>query len=317
MQMAIYIDPPLWPAHGTIWSHLVSDTSYAELHRFAAGLGLPRRSFDLDHYDVPASIYDRAVASGARAVSSRDVVHVLRDSGLRVKHVARADARPVARLDFLRGEWAALLPALERSFPVGVSEHWQALGEDLLTRWDEPHRSYHDARHLEDVLLSLDHLRSRGESISPATLLAAWFHDAIYSGRGDQDEADSARLATSSLSEIGLPTGLVHQVGEIVIATTPGTSLPIAPPHIAHMLDADLAIFAASPQRYSEYSAAVRTEYAHLDAVDFSQGRAQILRTYLEGATVYRSAPAQALWEARARENLAREIRELTPHVEE
>ena len=91
--MAIYIDPPLWPAHGTIWSHLVSDTSYAELHRFAAGLGLPRRSFDLDHYDVPEEIIDRLITAGARPVSSRELVNALRDSGLRV----RAKDRPTRK----------------------------------------------------------------------------------------------------------------------------------------------------------------------------------------------------------------------------
>ena len=38
--MAILIDPPAWPAHGTLWSHLVSDSDYDELHAFAALLGL-------------------------------------------------------------------------------------------------------------------------------------------------------------------------------------------------------------------------------------------------------------------------------------
>ncbi|MGO2004190.1 DUF4031 domain-containing protein, partial [Arthrobacter rhombi] len=33
--MAILIDPPLWPAHGTVFSHLVSDVSVEELHAFA------------------------------------------------------------------------------------------------------------------------------------------------------------------------------------------------------------------------------------------------------------------------------------------
>ena len=79
------IDQPMWPAHGTIWGHLVSDESLAELHEFAAAVGLPRRSFDLDHYDVPVDRYDELVAAGALAVSYRDLVVRLRDSGLRVR----------------------------------------------------------------------------------------------------------------------------------------------------------------------------------------------------------------------------------------
>ena len=83
--MTVLIDVPMWPAHGTIWGHLVSDESLAELHEFAARAGLPRRSFDRDHYDVPVDRYDELVAAGALAVSYRDLVVRLRDSGLRVR----------------------------------------------------------------------------------------------------------------------------------------------------------------------------------------------------------------------------------------
>ncbi|MDN5669473.1 MAG: DUF4031 domain-containing protein, partial [Renibacterium salmoninarum] len=55
--MAVYIDPPTWPAHGTYFSHLVSDQSLAELHRMAADAGLTERAFDRDHYDVPLRRY--------------------------------------------------------------------------------------------------------------------------------------------------------------------------------------------------------------------------------------------------------------------
>ena len=63
----ILIDPPLWPKHGTVWSHLVSDSSIEELTAFAERAGIPRRGFDLDHYDVPAERYDELVAAGAEA----------------------------------------------------------------------------------------------------------------------------------------------------------------------------------------------------------------------------------------------------------
>ncbi|GGR61193.1 MULTISPECIES: DUF4031 domain-containing protein [Streptomyces] len=81
--MTLYVDPPAWPGHGRLWSHLVSDASYDELHAFAARLGLPRRAFDGDHYDLPERRYADAVAAGAVEVSSREVVRLLRESGLR------------------------------------------------------------------------------------------------------------------------------------------------------------------------------------------------------------------------------------------
>ena len=81
--MTVYIDPPTWPGHGRMWSHLVSDTSFEELHSFAEGLGVPRRAFERDHYDIPAHRYADVVAAGAVEVSSREVVRLLNGAGLR------------------------------------------------------------------------------------------------------------------------------------------------------------------------------------------------------------------------------------------
>jgi hypothetical protein len=82
--VAVLIDPPAWPAHGRLWSHLVSDLSHAELHAFAEALGAPRRGFDRDHYDVPAALHQPAVWLGAEAVSSRELLRRLTAAGLRV-----------------------------------------------------------------------------------------------------------------------------------------------------------------------------------------------------------------------------------------
>jgi hypothetical protein len=82
--MVILIDQPSWPAHGTVWSHLVSDSNLDELHAFAAAAGIPRRGFDLDHYDVPEARYADLVAAGALPVSFREMIVRLRSSGLRV-----------------------------------------------------------------------------------------------------------------------------------------------------------------------------------------------------------------------------------------
>ncbi|MET9525809.1 DUF4031 domain-containing protein [Streptomyces coeruleorubidus] len=81
--MTVYIDPPTWPGHGRMWSHLISDVSYEELHTFAERLGVPRRAFERDHYDIPAERYADVVAAGAVEVSSREVVRLLHGAGLR------------------------------------------------------------------------------------------------------------------------------------------------------------------------------------------------------------------------------------------
>lgn len=84
MDPVILIDEPIWPAHGTTWAHIVSDTSLDELHTFAAAARIPRRGFDHDHYDVPAERWHDLVAQGAHPVGVREFVERLEASGLRV-----------------------------------------------------------------------------------------------------------------------------------------------------------------------------------------------------------------------------------------
>lgn len=91
--MAILVDTARWPAHGTLWAHLVSDVSLKELHAFARRAGVPERGFDLDHYDVPEERIAELIAAGATHVSMRELVERLRDSGLRVRGRDREEAR--------------------------------------------------------------------------------------------------------------------------------------------------------------------------------------------------------------------------------
>ncbi|HKJ56568.1 MAG TPA: DUF4031 domain-containing protein [Nitriliruptoraceae bacterium] len=79
----IIVDRPIWHAHDRRWSHLCSDTSFDELHAFAAELGLPARAFHRDHYDLPDVRFDQAVAAGATVVSATELVRALRAAGLR------------------------------------------------------------------------------------------------------------------------------------------------------------------------------------------------------------------------------------------
>ncbi|TDD89360.1 DUF4031 domain-containing protein [Actinomadura rubrisoli] len=85
----ILIDPPLWPARGRVWSHMVSDVSYEELHAFAARLGLPPRAFERDHYDVPSELYEVAVACGAEGVGCQELLSRLTKAGLRRRKAVR------------------------------------------------------------------------------------------------------------------------------------------------------------------------------------------------------------------------------------
>jgi hypothetical protein len=91
--VALLVDQALWVWRGRRWAHLVSDVSYAELHEFAARLGLERRWSQGDHYDIPSDYRDRAVELGADAVDVRELVRRLRMSGLRLSPRERRELR--------------------------------------------------------------------------------------------------------------------------------------------------------------------------------------------------------------------------------
>jgi hypothetical protein len=92
--MALLVDEARWWWRGQRWCHLVSDESLDELHGFAAGLGIPRRAFQGDHYDVPEDRRAEVVAAGALVVPSRELVRRLRDAGLRLTPAERRRRSP-------------------------------------------------------------------------------------------------------------------------------------------------------------------------------------------------------------------------------
>jgi hypothetical protein len=83
--VTVLVDDPLWPAHGRLWAHLVSDESLDELHAFAKANDVPARAFDLDHYDVPEEMIPRLVVAGALPVKGKELVRRLIASGLRIR----------------------------------------------------------------------------------------------------------------------------------------------------------------------------------------------------------------------------------------
>ena len=172
---------------------------------------------------------------------------------------------------------------------------------ELLRRYAEPHRHYHDQRHLREVLDAVDRLGHHADDLE-AVRLAAWFHDAVYDPRADDNEDRSAALAQASM-----PPPLAEEVARLVRLTAQHD--PALGDHNGAVLcDADLAILGAAEQRYDEYAADVRREYAHVPDGAFRTGRAAVLRRLLARDRIYCTATAYELWEDRARANLRREL---------
>lgn len=175
------------------------------------------------------------------------------------------------------------------------------VGEDLLERWNEPQRHYHNGRHLRQVLSTVDSLGG-----SDSVQLAAWWHDAVYQPQEVQNEARSAHLAGRRLHALGLDHDLLDEVDRLVLLTI--THDPAeSDVDGAVLCDADLGILAATPEGYDAYVSAVRREYAHVDDVGWRDGRGAVLRGLLGRPRLFRTELA-SVWEADARANLIREL---------
>jgi predicted metal-dependent HD superfamily phosphohydrolase len=184
----------------------------------------------------------------------------------------------------------------------------QELGENLITRYKEPHRQYHTTKHLLQVLTMIDQLADDHDLF--LVRLAAWYHDAVYAippGQVSNEEA-SARLALRELSRVGLEQEDLNQVARLVRLTE--THLPgPRDPEGELLCDADLAILASDPAEYADYVAAVRAEYEKVPEEDFLTGRLAVL-TELADREIFRTRKGRQLNEA-ARANLATEINAL------
>ena len=317
--MSIYIDPPVWPAHSTVFSHLISDVSLTELHEFAAAAGISERAFDRDHYDVPAHLYEDLVRAGAKELSGAQLTRTLIASGLRIPLKERPEK---IRPRLLRAWEAAFAPRLEKA-PATFQQQVAELGESLLQAWEQPHRAYHHSGHLSQMLTDLDRLYAyRTQGSTPlALVLAAWFHDAVYEGAPGEDERRSEQLANISLEPLvtaGLLSGDELQMVSLLVRATATHKLPESadlpagyePADIQFFLDADMAILAADSARYRRYLRGVRSEYSHFDDEAFRAGRMTFLRLILGRKRIFLSEEGLQLWEEPARANLQAELSE-------
>lgn len=147
----------------------------------------------------------------------------------------------------------------------------EAVAAELIARWSEPHRHYHNLTHLAAVL---DHVE-----VDPWAALAAWGHDAVYDPRSPANEERSALLMASLLARCGLPAGEVMRL----IRLTAGHYVDPGDSRGRLLAEADLAILSAPWAAYQSYVDGVRAEYAHVPDDLWRVGRAAVLEGLLPG----------------------------------
>ncbi len=197
----------------------------------------------------------------------------------------------------------------EAAFAHAWQRTWQALGtaapgpllQRLLKAYAEPQRHYHTLQHLGEALALLEPALPLAQRPGEVQL-ALWFHDAIYDPRATDNEARSAEWAMAAMHGQGLPAESARRVQALVLATCHAARPQGVDAQL--LVDADLGILAAAPQRFAEYERQVRAEYQWVPLPLYRAKRREVLQGFLDRGAIYSSAHFHERLEARARRNL-------------
>ena len=180
---------------------------------------------------------------------------------------------------------------------------------DVVARYREPHRRYHDLRHVRAVVRDAVTLVPLTEREEAELILAACAHDVVYDAVPGTDEQRSADWAREWLARSDLDS-VADRVAGLVLATVKHTADP-ADAVACALLDADLAILGSSPASYDAYTVAVRQEYSAVTDDAWRTGRSRVLSSLLDRDHLFLTEAGRRRWETAARRNLARELETL------
>lgn len=195
--------------------------------------------------------------------------------------------------------WAALCRRADATAHITSSFH------ALVAQYDDPHRAYHNLSHVTHCLTEFD-LLSASTAQPEAVEFAIWFHDAVYDTHRVDNEQQSADFATHTLSAMEVSVPVCERIATLILLTRHVDVPEDIDGQI--IIDVDLAILASPRQRFDDYEAQIRQEYAWVDDALFWSKRREFLVAMLQRPYIFYTTQFQARYEAAARDNLRHAI---------
>lgn len=194
--------------------------------------------------------------------------------------------------------------------PTSWASAWSDLGlqppsglfDQLVRAYEEPQRHYHSLQHLHECLAHFEQARYLAQQPGEVAI-ALWFHDAIYDVRGKDNERQSADWACRVLASCQASQATLERVERLIMVTRHDATPSEADEQL--LVDIDLAILGATPERFAEYDAQVRAEYAWVPGFVYRMKRRSVLKAFLARPCIYSAEHFKARYEAQARRNLA------------
>lgn len=180
-----------------------------------------------------------------------------------------------------------------------IEDYW----EKFKKAYSAKSRKYHNLTHLENML-SLYNLYKDELNHCIEIEYAIFYHDIIYKVTRKDNELESAKLAIKLLPECTkIDTKLVF---EMICATQIHEQQEKN--DISWLLDFDLQILAAPWEYYEVYYKQIRQEYKIYPNILYNPGRKKALQHFLERDFIFQTDVFRAAYEAKARENIKKEI---------
>ncbi len=185
----------------------------------------------------------------------------------------------------------------------------EAVFTDLVAHYEGDGRYYHNLRHIQNVLETIESVRHYADDMA-AIKLAAWFHDVIYDVQRNDNETQSAIYAANVLHELGIDAATIAKVSRMIRATKHNSGCP-EDVDCQIMLDADLATFASDWELQLEIEKAIRQEFSFVPEDVYREGRKVILQNFLKRDRIYCTDVIYNQREVGARQNIERTIKTL------
>ncbi len=186
------------------------------------------------------------------------------------------------------------------------AEFAPAVAHELAARYGEPHRAYHTATHVAEVLGWFDWVADCvGWRDQHDVYLAIVFHDAIYDPLAKDNEARSAALAAELAGASERAQALIRLTARHGTLTPADVADDL---DAAHFLDCDMAILGAPAAAFDAYDAAIALEYRAVPRELFRSGRRAFLARLVAARRIYLSELLHAELDAAARGNLERAL---------
>lgn len=176
---------------------------------------------------------------------------------------------------------------------------------DLMNDYMGEKRHYHDLSHINNLLTLLEENKFR-VSDEDALFFAIWFHDAIYDTWKSNNEEQSADYADEILRQTAMPISRIEKVVDYIKATKSHTSH--GDNDLELFLDFDLSILGAEPSIYDVYTRQIREEFSIYPSFIYNRGRRKAMRHLIERPYIYQTDEFRRQFEAKARENIQREL---------